>query len=52
MVKVKFFRIEAEKDINKVLREFQQDNEIISIQYIPSSVYYSLMVVYKEKEVF
>ena len=51
-MKVKFFIIECEKNINKVLEEFQQDNEIISIQYVSSGFNYTLFVVYKEKEVF
>lgn len=49
-MKVKYFKANSEGYLNSLLDEFQKSNTIISIQYIPSSFYYTIMVVYTPKE--
>lgn len=51
-MKIKYFKANSENELNSLLAEFQKSNAIISIQYIPSSFYYSIMVVYEPKEVY
>lgn len=48
-MKIMYFKEETQNELNSLLEEFQKSNTIISIQYIPSSFYYSIMVVYEPK---
>ena len=48
-MKIKYFKANSENELNLLLDEFQKSNTIISIQYIPSSFYYNIMVVYEPK---
>lgn len=48
---IKFLKSDTVEELNLLLDEFQKSNTIISIQYVPSSLFYYVMVVYTPKEV-
>lgn len=51
-MKVKFFKSDTVDELNLLLDEFQKSNTILSTQYIPSTFFYNVMVVYIPKEVY